>query len=783
MSGTPKRLHEEGSHSNPMKRPLEESGIYSTPGKLVHTAGNDFRLPFESGQDGRLAKIQRVEPRDPDKRPLLPHRMTSSPGNYLDHPVTAENRSDLRSTKDSKDVKAETRETIRELYADTRIDRQVSRVEKDSRLDIRGDEREIRSDRGFHGDFKGEKDGYIAANSHFSWKEAKEHHRGKRYADSSADGLESWRIPRHAQQNTNEISRNLPIAEERESLGAHETVGENRVDMKVEDKLREKDRKRKDDKHRDFGEKDKERNDYRNSPQAGVTLNEYKGPLKEERGTEQWERERSHAQKAKEYNDNDKDSNKGESSNANDKEIVGGPVKIPDKEIITSQHHHKDLTCSTPDRDMKDKGRGPGTDAGDKHEKHGNCYDKESDDGCADGDTERNGETFGNGVQHRRRVLRSRGTAQGLHRRSRAQDEGSQGQSEAATVVYKPGVCMEELLKSWREFEASQDSSNDERSQSGPTLEIRIPAEYVSATNHQVRGAQLWGTDIYTNDSDLVAVLMHTGYCRPTASPLPAINELLATVRVLPSQDCYASTLRNNVRSRAWGAGIGCSFHVERCSILKKGGGTIELQPHLNHVSAVEPTLAPVSVERTMTTRAAASNALRQQRLVREVTVQYNLCNEPWQKYSLSIVADKGLKKPLHTAARLKKGEVLYLETHRRRYELCFSGERTICNGSLPTSAQSHELDQKLQNQCSIATNGERPATNRETTIDVFRWSRCKKPLPQKVMCSIGIPLPTEHVELLEENLEWEDVQWSQTGVWVAGKEYGLVRVHFLSHT
>jgi len=31
----------------------------------------------------------------------------------------------------------------------------------------------------------------------------------------------------------------------------------------------------------------------------------------------------------------------------------------------------------------------------------------------------------------------------------------------------------------------------------------------------------------------------------------------------------YTSTLRNNVRSRAWGAGIGCSFRVERCCIVK----------------------------------------------------------------------------------------------------------------------------------------------------------------------------------------------------------------------
>lgn len=39
-------------------------------------------------------------------------------------------------------------------------------------------------------------------------------------------------------------------------------------------------------------------------------------------------------------------------------------------------------------------------------------------------------------------------------------------------------------------------------------------------------------------------------------------------------------------------------------------------------------------------------------------------------KYSITVVADKGLKKPQYTSARLKKGEVLYLETHSIRYKI-----------------------------------------------------------------------------------------------------------------
>ena len=48
---------------------------------------------------------------------------------------------------------------------------------------------------------------------------------------------------------------------------------------------------------------------------------------------------------------------------------------------------------------------------------------------------------------------------------------------------------MQELIKLWKEYESSQSQveKNGEGSNSGPTLEIRIPAENVTATNRQVR--------------------------------------------------------------------------------------------------------------------------------------------------------------------------------------------------------------------------------------------------------------------------------------------------------
>ncbi|KAH7659703.1 Histone deacetylation protein Rxt3 protein [Dioscorea alata] len=765
MSGAPKRVHEDGGHSASLKRPLDETSLSSgVSGKLIQSVGNDFHLPFEHGSDGRMAKVPRTESRDVDKRSSLVHRMSPSSNNPVDHPITSDSRPESRNLKDVRDTKTDHRETkaeIRDLYPDMRMDSQGGKGEireNDARLDGKGEEKELRSDRGSHGIIKSEikfdKDGHTISHPYSSWKESKENHREGR-----------------------------------------EAVGENKVHVKGDDKLRDMDRKRKDEKHRDFGERDKDRNDWRNNMLQGSASNERKDPMRDDRDMEKTERDRKDAQKDKERIDKEMDSTKLESSNVNEKEnahyqkeMIDGSARNTEQETAALDPKSvKDESWKSYERDAKDKRRERDADAGDISEHRGRCYEKESEDACIDGVAERDREALVSGVQQRTRMLRSRGAPQAPHReprfRSRTREnEGSQVKSEASSIVYKVGECMQELLKSWKEFEAAQEDKNGQSLQNGPTLEIRIPAEYVIATNHQVKGAQLWGTDIYTNDSDLVAVLMHTGYCRPTASPPPsAIQELRATVRVLPPQDCYTSTLRNNVRSRAWGAGIGCSFRVERCCIVKKGGGMIDLEPRLAHMSAVEPSLAPVSAERTMTTRAAASNALRQQRFVHEVTIQYNLCNEPWLKYSISVVADKGLKKPLYTSARLKKGEVLYLETHFTRYELCFNGEKAVSNGTIPGSSHVTEAEpDKVQNHSSHVQTTDKNM-DRENIIDVFRWSRCKKPLPQNIMRSIGIPLPLDHLEVLEENLSWEDVQWSQTGVWVAEKEYVLARAHFLS--
>lgn len=62
-------------------------------------------------------------------------------------------------------------------------------------------------------------------------------------------------------------------------------------------------------------------------------------------------------------------------------------------------------------------------------------------------------------------------------------------------------------------------------------------------------------------------------------------------------------------------------------------------------------------------------------------------------------------------------------------------------------ASQVHDMESEKSQNHSHTANGERIDYD-NMVIDAFRWSRCKKPLPQKVMQSVGIPLSLEHLEV-----------------------------------
>lgn len=429
MSGAPKRSHEEGSHSTPAKRPLDESSLFSSPsGKLIQPGSSDFHGSLE--HDGRFAKVARVESRD-DKRPSLAHRMPVGSSNFVDHPASSDSRLESKQNKDGRDTKIDDREAkndARDVHSESRIEFQGHKVETDVKTNNRTDDSDIRADRRVHGDLTGDvvkldKDSHPTGTSNLAWKDNKDH-RAKRYVDQPDDSA-GWRFLRPGLQGPDETPKVPTPVEERNSKDVHESTGENKIEPKSEDKFRDKDRRKKDEKYRDFSARDTDRNDRRIGIQLAGGSVERREIQRDDRDAEKWDRERKDAQKDKESNDREKDSAKKDSFIAVEKEnamvektAFDGAVKPAEHESTAAEMKTlKDDTWKSHDRDPKDRKREKDVDTGDRHDQRSKYTDKESDDTGPEGDAEKDKDTFGN-IQ-RRRMARPKGGSQGSQREPR----------------------------------------------------------------------------------------------------------------------------------------------------------------------------------------------------------------------------------------------------------------------------------------------------------------------------------------------------------------------------
>ncbi|KAL3141991.1 hypothetical protein ABBQ32_004635 [Trebouxia sp. C0010 RCD-2024] len=307
------------------------------------------------------------------------------------------------------------------------------------------------------------------------------------------------------------------------------------------------------------------------------------------------------------------------------------------------------------------------------------------------------------------------------------------------TIYYKDAGALKELGKMY------------EKSGPGACIQVRIPAHNLQATFAEVKGRHVWGTDVYTDDSDIVCAVMHCGYFNASLKkPVASVAEMKVVIQILPPQIEYPVFVRNGIRSRAWWAGgTNCSYKVERCSLLSKSGTVLELPPRSDRTRELIPTFTPANLERVMNTRGREASSERRQRQVKEMTLIYNLCNEPWPKYNMAAVADRGLKPSQWTSARFQT-QVLLMETGRTRYELSMASDPDMENGD---------------GQGEV----------------VYRFARCKQPLAMRSMYKCGLPLPESHVDVLEPTLRWEELKWGEEGVDVKDKHYCLVRLHFVN--
>ncbi|KAK4527108.1 hypothetical protein GAYE_SCF35G5030 [Galdieria yellowstonensis] len=312
------------------------------------------------------------------------------------------------------------------------------------------------------------------------------------------------------------------------------------------------------------------------------------------------------------------------------------------------------------------------------------------------------------------------------------------GDSSIPRFWYEPGGCLP--LDSLMGSEESM------------LVEIRIASEHLTLHNLSVKSRNIWGETFYTEDSDLVAAVMHSGYAFLGYTSPNTFVEMAVLIQVTKyhSETYFPSRRRYCYQSREWRQESGYLYTICCVAVVLAGGIVWQLQ------SLPLSDFHFIQMLRTQNTRdrvlelpqwpvcfradSSKSHSAITSAQAFHNYYTFNLSNELCLYYSLSLFLDRDVDTQSRFSYRLKN-EVVYLETSSERYEL--------------------GLNEQMQSfYFSLVQNPEK--LDYQTTLD------------------LGVPLPASHVVCIEEKLQWKEILWGVSKVRIRDRVYYFQRVMFI---
>jgi hypothetical protein len=266
----------------------------------------------------------------------------------------------------------------------------------------------------------------------------------------------------------------------------------------------------------------------------------------------------------------------------------------------------------------------------------------------------------------------------------------------------------------------------------GELIEVRIASDYLSTSNKALMERRIWGSDIYTSDSDAVCILQHSGYFKIKELQPTNIEGVSVYFRVSKGRATYNSSMRNCIKSKKLNSYQGHSIKPENYSLLKNLGNKNELLEMASKMPLISEYVRKKPVP----------EKLHEENYYKEYNIVFNLSNEMWIAYSLPAIVDKGKEFKDFTSWKLKD-KVLYIETNDKRFEIV----RSILD---------HTNDDYLFEE-----------------YETFRFSEVKEPEEKDndfILANIR-PLKAEFVDVIFPRLDWHSFHWGEDSLLIQDYE------------
>ena len=260
----------------------------------------------------------------------------------------------------------------------------------------------------------------------------------------------------------------------------------------------------------------------------------------------------------------------------------------------------------------------------------------------------------------------------------------------------------------------------------GEIIEVRVAAEFLSSLNKAYVENRIWGSDIYTSDSDIVCVLQHSGFYHINDYTPTDIEGLSIYLRVSRTRAAYNSSLKNGVRSKKLNNYQGHSIKVEGFSNRNFLGTEEELKA----MAAKMPSNSEYKRKKPNPQRLADNMYYT------EFNMVFNLSSEMWLAYSLPAICDKGRDFKDFTSYRLKKN-VLYIETPNQRFEISLN-------------FMDHNNDDYLFEE-----------------YETYKIAEVLEPITKDndFMREEKIPLNDKYVKVIYNMVDWHDLLWGENSL------------------
>jgi len=313
------------------------------------------------------------------------------------------------------------------------------------------------------------------------------------------------------------------------------------------------------------------------------------------------------------------------------------------------------------------------------------------------------------------------------------------------TFVYAPGhyFDLESITRPKRpEPRAVDEELTEEPVAPGAQypLVVQVSSNYLTIRdNAAYANRNLWGTDIYTADSDMVCILHHQGYVvlqhrrvpdkanetvvggselahGRDASNLSArfVNRQvpIATLQVdlvLTKHDgtaAFEASERNNLRSRAWSANYPDGYCLEIKSVVRLG-------PDGQFLGFVRKPTEHLPAVLSMASATDKEAAQPDPGFAGDLSLTFSRSGEPMLRYSLSAVADAGWEEAGWLSKRLEWDDMVFEDDGGQRYEL----SRDTDSGYRWSRVRNPLLVEFSKRTKDLVDN------NRET-INVVKWDQ-----------------------------------------------------------